>query len=612
MCGIVGIISQQDVTRLTLDRLATLEYRGYDSFGQARVTGQGDLVVDKAVGSVGEALRSGRLDRLEPATLALAHTRWATHGGVTEANSHPHRSYDGAIAVVHNGVIENHMQLRRKLEAEGIVFASETDTEVVTHLIARHHAAGLTLLDALARTVAELTGEYALGVISTTDPTTIYGAKHKSPLVTCFDGDHGVLASDPMALTGFGKDVVFLEDGDIVAITPTAATVHTLGPDGTLQPVDRVPVRLDEGHQAANKGEYPHWMIKEIDETPDAVEAALAVPASVFAGVVPADRRIVTLIGAGSAFYVAQIAQYLLAEFAGVRAIALASDEAAHLALLGEGDPLIAVSQSGETFDTLEVCRSAVTAGAVLTSISNVPNSTQERLAAHRLRQGCGPEICVLSTKSVIGQVVLLTRLAIETGHANGTLDDGRYQALSDSLARLPQTLRTFIAERSAELDEVARRYSHVEDWFVIGRGVLYPTACEGALKLKEVSYRHVEGAAAGFFKHGTISLIQDDFFTIALLPDADADHARYAATLAAVNEITARSGPVIGVGPANADPDDLRPFITYVALPLHGDNAADVTLQLVTGQLLAYFCALDLGREIDQPRSLAKSVTVR
>jgi glucosamine--fructose-6-phosphate aminotransferase (isomerizing) len=270
------------------------------------------------------------------------------------------------------------------------------------------------------------------------------------------------------------------------------------------------------------------------------------------------------------------------------------------------------VSQSGETFDTLEICRAAVQAGAVLTSISNVPNSTQERLATHRLQQGSGPEICVLSTKSIVSQVLLLARLALETGRTAGTLTETVYQDHVTSLGRLPGTLRGLLAQDAATIQALAKKYSAVEDWFFIGRGALYPAACESALKFKEVSYRHAEGMAAGFFKHGTISLIDENFHTVALLPSDRTAPARYATTLAAVSEIAARGGPVIGLGPAGADPDDLRDFTDYLPLPYHGDTCADVVVQLVAGQLLAYYCALDLGREIDQPRSLAKSVTVR
>ncbi len=614
MCGIVGMVSAQDgILPDTVQRLAGMEYRGYDSYGVARFTpDEPAITVHKNVGSVGRALREGRFDDVADARLALAHTRWATHGGVTTANAHPHLDARGAVAVVHNGVIANHHELRRRLEDDGVVFASDTDSEVAAHLIGRHIAAGATVLEALARTATVLTGEYALGIIALADPDAVYGTKCKSPLVAGHDGARAALASDQMALSGLGGQVVFLDDGDLVRLTPTGVEIFTVGVDGQPVPASRPAVTLGT-QQAADKGTFPHWMIKEIHDIPDAVATALALPAEQFRDVIPAaSDRTARLIGAGSAYYAAHIGQYLLAELAEVSAIALPSDEAAYLALLRPGDSVIAISQSGETFDTLEICRAAVNAGAVLTSICNVPSATQERMATHQLRQGSGPEICVLSTKSTISQVVLLARLALETGRARGTLTDQQYQDHIDALTHLPEVLRTFIADQAVRIQELAKQYSHVEDWFFIGRGPLFPAACESALKFKEVSYRHAEGMPAGLFKHGTISLIDADFYTVALLPSARTAHEQYTATLVAVSEIVARGGPVIGLGPADAHPDDLAAFTDYLALPYLDNTVTDLILQLVAGQLLAYYCALDLGREIDQPRSLAKSVTVR
>ena len=611
MCGIVGMTSPgTTVTGPTADQLAVLEYRGYDSWGVACLTDD-TLSVVKDTGSIGKALTEGRLAALPDASLALGHTRWATHGGVTPANAHPHLSYDRAVAVVHNGVIENHLQLRRELEADGVSFASDTDSEVAAHLLARHLERGAGLRDAIASTTAALAGEYALAVISLADPTTVWGAKRKSPLVVAYDGRRGILASDQMALDGINSEVLFLDDGDIVAVRADGVEVYAADGDGSAQPVARQFTQLATRHERADKGKYPHWMIKEIHETPAAVTAALALPPDRFTAILPPDR-LVTLIGAGSAFYVASMGQYLLKSIAGLRATALPSDEAEYLAVLGEGDPLVAISQSGETFDTLEVCREAIAAGAVLTSICNVPSSTQERLATHRLPQGSGPEICVLSTKSIVSQVVLLARLALETGHANGSLSSDEYASYQASLARLSGTLAEFIATTATSVQALASKYSHVGDWFFLGRGILYPAACESALKFKEVNYHHAEGMASGFFKHGTISLIDEHFYTVALLPSNTDAPDRYAATLAAVSEIAARKGPVIGIGPANLPADDLGAFAEYLPLPYHGDDIADLVIQLVAGQLLAYYCALDLGREIDQPRSLAKSVTVR
>jgi glutamine---fructose-6-phosphate transaminase (isomerizing) len=610
MCGILGMTSTTvTVTGMTAEQLAMLEYRGYDSWGLAFLTEAGMSVV-KETGSVGKVLREGRLVGLPKSGLALGHTRWATHGGVTARNAHPHLSYDRTVAVVHNGVINNHAELRRDLEASGVEFDSDTDSEVIAHLLARHLAGGASMVDAIAATTAALIGEYALAIIATADPTAVWAAKYKSPLVVGSDGTRGVLASDQIALGGISEEVLFLEDGDIVALRADGAVVYSSS-GGARVLVDRALTRLDTRHERVDKGDYPHYMIKEIHEAPQAVRGAMALPAARFEGIVP-PGKLVTLVGAGSAFYAASMGQYLLAQLAKVRATALPSDEAEYLAFFDDGDPLVAVSQSGETFDTLEVCRHALEAGAVLTSICNVPTSTQERLATHRLPQGSGPEICVLSTKSIISQVVLLARLALETGRSSGVLRGERYQAHQESLALLPHTLQEFIATSSTAVQALALKYSYVANWFFIGRGILYPAACESALKFKEVNYHHAEGMASGFFKHGTISLIDEHFYTVALLPSRGASPDRYAATLAAVSQIAARKGPVIGLGPADIAEDDLAGFAEYLPLPYHGDEVADLIIQLVAGELMAYYWALDLGREIDQPRSLAKSVTVR
>lgn len=611
MCGIVGLTSPNaGVTGSTATQLAVLEYRGYDSWGLAALSGKGRLEVTKDIGSINKAIETGLIQRLPHASLALGHTRWATHGGVTQANAHPHLSYDGRVAIVHNGVLDNHAVLRRELEADGVEFASDTDSEVAAHLIARELSLGAGVAEAIAGAVAQLVGEYALAVLVTDDPNTVWGAKHKSPLLAAHDGSRGILASDQMGLDGLTQEVLILEDGDIVALHADGAQVFT-AEERTLTEIERGYTLLDGGHTAVDRGKWPHWMIKEIHETPDAVEAALRITAEPFAGVA-ADDRVITLIGAGSAYYVAQMGTYLLSSLAGLRSVALPADEAEYLAHLGPGDPLIAVSQSGETYDTLEICRSAVEAGAVLTSICNVPSSTQERLATHRIQQSSGPEICVLSTKSIVSQAVLLARIALEAGRINGTLTSDQHSTYLESLSRLPGTLRGVLDTHKTSVQALAAKYSGVQDWFFLGRGVLYPAACESALKFKEVNYHHAEGMAAGMFKHGTISLIDENFYTVALLPSRHAAPSRYGATLAAVSEIAARRGPVIGIGPDDITEDDRTNFLEYLALPYHDDDIVDLVLQLVAGQLLAYYCALDLGREIDQPRSLAKSVTVR
>lgn len=611
MCGIVGMVGSEPVMGRCLSALAALEYRGYDSFGIATCREDG-IALGRAVGSVGKALAEHRLPAVPDARLGIAHTRWATHGNVQERNAHPHLSFDRQVAIVHNGVIENHARLRRALEDDGIAFASDTDTEVVAHLMARHLAACGDVLTAIQRTQAELEGEYALGIVAAIDPVTVYGTRMKSPLLAAFDGANAMLASDRLALADIGQTLTMLEDGDIIRLRIGHAEIFAADATGRLRAVDRQPMPKGKAQRTTGKGDFPHFMLKEIHETPDAVRNVLAQPAGTFGMIAPRPGRRLLLTGAGSAFFAAQIGQYLFARLAGLPAIAYAADEAPHLACLEEGDTLVAISQSGETFDTLEVCRAARAADARLVAVTNVPEATIQRLADQTIHQGSGPEICVLSTKSVISQVTVLMRLALELGRANGTLDAERHAFYHRSLARLPETLGILLERCNPTLSRTARNHGEVTDWFFIARGALYPVALESALKLKEVSYRHAEGMGAGFLKHGTISLIDEHFHTVALLPSKSADPSLFQATLSNVSEIAARGGPIIGLGPEGVHPDDLAAFKDYIPLPYHDDNLADLIVQLVAGQLLAYHLAVHLGRNIDQPRSLAKSVTVR
>ncbi|HEX8101230.1 MAG TPA: glutamine--fructose-6-phosphate transaminase (isomerizing) [Solirubrobacteraceae bacterium] len=612
MCGIVAILGEDAVDR-TIRGLCALEYRGYDSWGIVVRDDEG-LSVDKDTGSVSKAAAADRFAEIPERPAALGHTRWATHGKVTQPNAHPHLSFDGRVAVVHNGVIENHLDLRRELEATGVVFASETDTEVIAHLIASElRSNGQDPLHSIGRAIARLDGEYAVGVMVLDQPDVLYGAKQKSPLLAAWNGERGILASDPVAVGGISSDVLYLEDGDLVRINRSGAEVLHREPGGEFEPAERTTTATVSAMEGPpSKGDYEHFMIKEINDVPATVIAAAEMSEEALRGAVPADARRLTLIGSGSAFYVARIGQYFFNRLARLSAHALPSDEALYWTEFADDDAVLAISQSGETFDALEVVRELRRVNAHLTSISNVPGSTLERMADHRLQQGSGPEICVLSTKSVISQVLILGRVALRAARDQGVIDEAEFQRREESIRRLPVTIRRLIDEQTEEIRDLAERYSAAVHWFFIGRGPLYPAALESALKFKEVSYKHAEGLPAGFFKHGTISLIDEDFHTVALLPSRQEGADRFHGTMANVSEIVARGGPVIGFGPTDIGADDRESFRAYVGLPFHDEDIADVVIHLVAGQLFAYYCALHLGREIDQPRSLAKSVTVR
>ena len=611
MCGIVGVISHRGHTlRPAVDALKRLEYRGYDSFGVATL--QADhIVVKKDVGSVIENDARGFFADVPDSTSTIAHTRWATHGKVTQTNAHPHISADGSFILVHNGVIENHRQLRDEVVKAGVECVSETDTEVVAQLLAIEYQRTGDLTEAVRRTLVKLDGEYAFAFFSTHDPGHIYGARHKSPLGYAVAGGTGMIASDQRAIAPTSQSMRFLEDGDFVRVSPDGATCYALR-NGSFEPVEREVTHIRWTGDDEDRHGYPHYMIKEIYETPLAVENALKIRDHELDEAVAAiPGRDLNLTGAGSAFYVSQISQYYFAAIARRYARVHPSDEFLSLIRFTPDSHLIAVSQSGETFDTLEVLRAAKGAGARVTSINNVFGSSCQRLADFPIFQGAGSEICVLSTKSIVSQAIVLFRLAVKLAVLEGAIDQSEADALMADAARLPAVIHQLLDTVQDKIRATGIANSSIDNWFFIGRGIYYPVAMEGALKFKEVSYLHAEGMSAGFFKHGTISLIDENFYTIAFLPSKTLDADTFRFTMSNISEIQARSGRVIAFGHEPPDHEDVAHLYDYIQLPslnLH----LDPILHLIAGQLLAYHCAVSLGRNIDKPRSLAKSVTVR
>lgn len=617
MCGIVGVIGQDETLRLAVEGLKRLEYRGYDSFGVATLQAgaggaEGRIAVKKEVGSVIEHDESGFFDDVPDSAVTLAHTRWATHGKVTQVNAHPHVSADGTFVLVHNGVVENHRQLREELHREGIECVSETDTEVVAQLLAVEYRRAGDVLEAARRTLDKLDGEYAFAFFTTHDPEHIYGARLKSPLAFGVADGKAILASDQRAIAPLSTEIRYLEDGDFVRVGQDGGTVYTFG-DGSFQEVERDVVHVEWDEEDGDKHGYPHYMLKEIYETPMAVESALKIrDEELDAAVTTMIDGDVNITGAGSAFYVSQIAQYYFAGLANCYARVHPSDELMGLVRFEPESHLIAVSQSGETFDTLEVIRAALARCAEVTSINNVFGSSCQRLARFPLFQGAGAEICVLSTKSIVSQAIVLYRLAVKLGVALSFLRPEEGERLITEAGYLPAYIQRLLDEVQDKIRETARANSSIDNWFFIGRGIYYPVAMESALKFKEVSYLHAEGMSAGFFKHGTISLIDEDFYTIAFLPNKELDADTFRFTMSNISEIQARDGRVIAFGHEPPDHEDVAHLYDYVQLPSLGNKHLDPILHLIAGQLLAYHCAVDLGRNIDKPRALAKSVTVR
>lgn len=602
MCGISGVVSYQPIRDRLYEGVHQLEYRGYDSCGVAFVENR-HIEVRKDVGTVDEVDSRASLRNLQ-AHVGIAHTRWATHGKVTRENAHPHSSCDGAFAVVHNGIIANFRTLRERLERAGHRFRSETDTEVIAHLVEEHFRTTGDVEAALVATLRELEGSYALAMISIHDPERIYCARHESPLILGLGSDANYVGSDFNAFIEYTKNTVILDDGEYGIVSKDGYAIKSVRSGEVVEkPVTVIPW----DHELSRKGGYPHFMLKEIHEQPLAVRAALAVETPAIGCVVDAlaAARRVYLIGVGTTYYVALYGQYLFAQLADLDVLPVSSDEFRYLDKSDPDTVVLAISQSGETYDTLMSLRHAKERGAKTAAIVNVVGSSMARLVDHVILQGSGPEVCVVSTKAALAQMVLLTRLAIDLGTRRGVLAANARDEYWAALQRLPGEIDTLLNEQSGILRAAAYRHAHVHNWLFLGRGLYYPIALEAALKMKEVTYLHVEGMPGGFLKHGTLSLVDENLYTLIFVPPRSRGEL-HNLTVSSVEEVRARGGFVLGLTfdetPELFDETVVFRASHWLTAPL---------LPLVGAQLLAYFTATALRRNVDKPRSLAKSVTV-
>jgi glucosamine--fructose-6-phosphate aminotransferase (isomerizing) len=606
MCGITGIVAQRNIGEELFEGMQNLEYRGYDSAGLA-VLCDGRLEVRKDAGKLAEVEGQQQLSAMR-GTVGIAHTRWATHGGVCQANAHPHVSADGCFAIVHNGVIENYLALKATLQEKGYTFQSETDSEVIVHLIAAYHDQGYSVEEALVATTRQLQGAFAFALLTTHTPETLWCARHESPLVIGVGEATRYLASDVNAFARHTRQAVFLNDGEYAMLRPHDYTVKSLRTAAVLPRVP-VPITWSNGHRV-DKGSYPHFMLKEIHEGADCITAALAIPKAEIVALAQrlgASRRLY-FTGMGTAYYVALLAQYYFATVAGCYVPVISADEFPTLAQVAPGSLTLAVSQSGETYDTLKALRYAKAQGSATAAIVNAPGSSMTREVDQVVLQGAGPEICVLSTKSTISQVTIFLRLALELARQRGHLDAAHYREHYQALRELPDTLCKMHSALIPAIRRISHTYNQIQNWLFIGRGIYSAVALESALKFKEVSYLHAEGMSGGFLKHGTIALIDDHTHSLAFLPAAD-EPELLQATLANIQEIRARGGLVIGVH-QHEDPAIRASFADEIIVPA-APALVTPLIHLTAGQMLAYYTALALGRNIDKPRALAKSVTV-
>jgi len=608
MCGIVGYIGNQDAVPLLLDGLKRLEYRGYDSAGVA-VLHEGQIDVRRSVGklvNLEQALRGTGLH----GTVGIGHTRWATHGKPSEQNAHPHRS--GSLALVHNGIIENYVSVKEQLQQDGYRFESETDTEVMAHLIARQVKAGLGLDAAVRAATREIRGSYAIAVMSQDEPQILVAAKSGCPLVVS-SGEHGALvASDVTAILAHTREVVFLEDGDLAVLSANEVVVT----DATATSVSRATTRIMWDAAAAEKGGYPHFMLKEIHEQPQVMRDTMRGRYTYEQGeadlpdigVTPAQLAAIDriwIVACGTSWHASLVGKYLIEEM--VRApvqVDIGSEFRYRDPFIGKHDLLIAISQSGETADTLAAVRHARQQGAQAIAICNVVGSSLARESDGVLSTHAGPEIGVASTKAFIAQLTALYLLALHLGRVRGRVSRTDGQAWLDRLVTLPAHVERLLG-REAEIIAIAARYHAKSNFLYLGRGINYPIALEGALKLKEISYIHAEGYAAGEMKHGPIALLDQEMPVVVLAPR----DRLYEKTVSNLMEVKARSAPVIALvtegdrelhkhADAVFTVPDVHPLLTPV-------------LFTVPLQLLAYHIAVLRGTDVDQPRNLAKSVTV-
>ncbi len=614
MCGIVGYVGPRVAAPVLLEGLRRLEYRGYDSAGVAVYDGEA-LRLARAVGKL-DNLAQAIGDQVFRGNLGIGHTRWATHGRPSEVNAHPHRA--GSVAVVHNGIIENHLQLKERLAAEGVTFSSDTDTEIAAHLIARefdktkssHGTAALR--EAVRRALGEIRGAYGLAVVSEDAPDRIVVAKNASPLVIGLGEGENLCASDVPALLTYTRRVLFLEDGEMAELTRDAVLLEKV--DGTS--VSREPKTINWSPVQAEKAGYKHFMLKEIFEQPRAIEDTLRGRIDLETGNIIASElglsvelaekvKRVYFIACGTSFHASLAGRHWIEQYARIVAqCELASEVRYRSPVFSEGDLVVAVSQSGETADTLAALKAAREQGATVLAVSNVLESAIPRAADGSLYTHAGPEIGVASTKAFTTQLVAMLMLAVFLGRSSGALSAEKAREVLQALVEVPNDIRRTL-ERAEEVLGVSRKWHNVAHMLYLGRGLGFPIALEGALKLKEISYIHAEGYAAGEMKHGPIALIDENMPTVVVMPQ----DSHYEKTLSNLQEVRAREGRVIAVvteGDQRAAEitDDLL-FVPKVA------ESVQPLITCIPLQLLAYYVADLKGTDVDQPRNLAKTVTV-
>ena len=610
MCGIVGYVGAQQAAPILLDGLRRLEYRGYDSAGMA-VCGPEGLCVRKAKGRLQALADLTEEGRAVPGTLGVGHTRWATHGEPNDINAHPQVSENGLFAVVHNGIIENYALLRAQLTKKGYTFRSQTDTEVVAQLLAYYYAASHDLFEAVNSMLSAVEGAYALGIVCADAPDRLIAARKDAPLLLgCGDGEN-FLASDVTALLRHTRDIMYMDDGELAVITASGIRVY----DERRRPVEKEHQHIDWDVDAAEKGGYDHFMLKEIHEQPDAIARAITGRIQngrvVLSDLTMTDREIrelgrICIVACGSSYHVGMVGKYSLERMLRRPVeVSLASEFRYSDPIVGPGDLVIVISQSGETLDSMAALREAKKRGARILSIVNVVGSSIARESHDVLYTWAGPEIAVATTKAYSTQMVVLNLLGLYFGDVLGTVDLDTYTAMVRGIEALPAQMERLLAD-TEDIRAAARELAGHDQIFFIGRNLDYALSLEGSLKLKEISYIHSEAYAAGELKHGTISLIEEGTPVIA----AATYMPLFDKAMSNVVEVQARGAQVLALT-TDAGAAQMHSRVERVLTVPETETMLLPQLGVVPLQLLAYYIALERGCDIDKPRNLAKSVTV-
>ncbi len=607
MCGIVGYIGKKQAAPILLDGLSKLEYRGYDSAGIAVYNGE-EINMTKAKGRLKVLSELTHDGETLPGTIGIGHTRWATHGAPSDVNSHPHFNETKSIAVVHNGIIENYIKIKKMLEGKGYKFVSETDTEVIAHLLDYYYQGNA--LEAVTKVMHRVEGSYALGILFAEEPDTLYAVRKDSPLIVGKSQEGNLIASDVPAVLKYTRDVYFIDNEEIAVIKEDSMKFFNI----YEEELTKESTHIEWDVEAAEKGGYEHFMLKEVYEQPKAVADTLNPRLQdgkvVIEELNMTDEEIkaikkIMIVACGSAYHTGVTAKYI---FEGLSRIPVEVDVASEFRyrnpILDEGTLVLIISQSGETADSLAALRMAKQMGSKVVAIVNVVGSSIAREADSVIYTWAGPEIAVATTKAYSAQLVAHYLLAMKFAQVRGTVDDAEMETLVADLKRIPEQIELLLGNRE-KIQKFANRYVAAKDVFFIGRGIDYAISLEGSLKLKEISYIHSEAYAAGELKHGTISLIEDGTLVVALLTQDEL----FKKTVSNVVEVKTRGAVVLSV--TNAGNTDIEKNSDYtIYIPKTNKYFAN-SLAVIPLQLFSYYIALGRGCDVDKPRNLAKSVTV-